>query len=296
MKQRLEKIIGDVFGRVKLSSVQQVAGGDIHNSFLVNYYGHHDQKHSVFCKVNSLSLKDVLHSEFQSLGFFATQRGLNYPEPIDFICDEKYAYLIMSAHLIVSLEPGNCYLAGAALAQQHKINNQKFGWHVDNFIGLSPQQNNFCSDWPEFFTSRRISPQVKAAAANDINPILLSKLRASHSYLELVLAERNIQPALLHGDLWSGNLGFDCQQNRAIFYDPAPYFGDPEVDIAMTQLFASLDSRFYRSYYEQANFKPANEKIRATYNLYHALNHFNLFGHNYQSLVEQQLNLTGFVS
>ncbi len=151
-------------------------------------------------------------------------------------------------------------------------------------------------DWPEFFRECRLLPQLELAKNNGLPLTTIRQVELVSKQINDLLATREISPCLLHGDLWCGNIGFDNELGKPIFYDPAPYFGDPEADLAMTHLFAGFDASFYQAYYSERDEERATEQVHAIYNLYHALNHFNLFGHNYQTLVERLVYQTGFVT
>lgn len=187
---------------------------------------------------------------------------------------------------------------GRALARLHKQRAPAsgdagpFGFTTDNFIGRLPQQNTWHADWVSFFREERLEPQFERARRSghwqrEWNPLserLLSRLG------ELLPA--NPHPALLHGDLWSGNALPDAQA-RPWIVDPAAYVGDAEVDLAMTELFGGFGPGLYDAYRSESPVSARYEERRDLYNLYHLLNHLNHFGASYAGSVGRLLERFG---
>jgi fructosamine-3-kinase len=171
---------------------------------------------------------------------------------------------------------------GRALAALHRApQGMRYGWARDNFIGGTPQVNGWYEDWASFFRDRRLAPQFELARSNGLG------LRNDDAVLAAVpkLLEHAPTPALLHGDLWSGNAGTLREGEPAVF-DPAVYIGDREADLAMTRLFGGFDASFYRAYESEWPLPPGHEARRDVYNLYHVMNHLNLFGASYLTQAE----------
>ena len=167
------------------------------------------------------------------------------------------------------------------LAALHRTTGPRYGWHRDNYIGLTPQANGWCDDWPQFWRERRLRPQLELAGKNGF---------AFKSFpFEDLLKGHHPQPALLHGDLWSGNAGFTAE--GPVLFDHAVYYGDRETDLAMTELFGGFPPEFYAAYDAAFPLEPGYEKRKPLYNLYHLLNHLNLFGGGYLAQVEAALSL-----
>lgn len=291
MQSRLNKIIKNCFPSAEISRSVGASGGDIHRSFVLDLAGSSDVPSRVFVKTNSLLNAAVLESEFESLRVFAGHPFLNYPTPLWFESDDQTAYLLMDYHSIDSLDVNSAEKLGLMLAQQHQITNADFGWHQQNYIGLTPQLNQSESKWAVFFRRHRLEPQIQAAAKNGLAEALCRQAASLCGQLEALLADQNPQPALLHGDLWSGNAGYDSRHNMAILFDPAPYFGAAEADLAMTELFGRFPQSFYQAYYSVLPEQAGYAVRRPVYNLYHALNHFNLFGAGYTPMLENQLRM-----
>ena len=202
------------------------------------------------------------------------------------------AYLVMDYHHLESLNGDNAAQAGLALAQQHKVTNEQFGWDSDNYIGLTPQSNRWASNWCSFFKEQRLLPILQRAQHRGLSKHNVQRVHNLIDVLEQILSHQ-VLPSLVHGDLWSGNASFDSQRQTPLFYDPAPYYGDREVDIAMTELFGRQPNDFYQSYQAEWPLEEGYEQRKAVYNLYHALNHVVLFGLSYNGLVEHCLDQIG---
>lgn len=164
------------------------------------------------------------------------------------------------------------------LAALHRNTSPRFGWATDNWIGLAPQRNGWSDDWASFFFEERLAPQAHRAQ------LRLPDLRK-------LLEGHRPQASLLHGDLWSGNAGFT--PDGPVIFDPAVYYGDREADLAMTELFGGFPAEFYASYRRELPLDPGYEKRKHLYNLYHLLNHLNLFGAGYLGQVNAALRLLG---
>jgi fructosamine-3-kinase len=177
---------------------------------------------------------------------------------------------------------------GEQLAAMHQYSKDQFGWHRDNTIGSTHQPNKWNSNWIDFWRDQRLGFQLKLAARNGASRRLINKGEQLQDNLEGFFSDYQPVASLLHGDLWSGNYSITAEGDPVIF-DPAVYYGDREADIAMTELFGGFGQDFYSAY---NNVWPLDDgyKIRKTfYNLYHILNHFNLFGGGYASQAEGML-------
>jgi fructosamine-3-kinase len=174
---------------------------------------------------------------------------------------------------------------GRALARLHRIaQGDRYGWARDNFIGRAPQVNGWDDDWARFFRDMRLGPQFERAQRHG--------LRGTDALLAVVpqLLRGHAPPrSLLHGDLWSGNAAMLASGDPAIF-DPAVYVGDREADIAMTHLFGGFDASFYRAYEEEWPLPDGHELRRDLYNLYHIVNHLNLFGGSYRGQAQATID------
>jgi protein-ribulosamine 3-kinase len=169
---------------------------------------------------------------------------------------------------------------GEQLAAQHRVTAPQFGFADDNFIGRTRQPNGWLDDWAEFYRERRLRHQLALAVQNGFGELLEQPGARLLESIAALLGGHRPQASLLHGDLWAGNWLAD-EQDEAWIFDPAVYYGDREADLAMTQLFGGFGRAFYDAYRTAAPL-PAGHDVRAElYNLYHVLNHANLFGGGY---------------
>lgn len=160
----------------------------------------------------------------------------------------------------------------------------EFGFSEDNFIGLNPQVNPYSKDWGDFFFNQRLLFQVELIEETQIKEKLLGKLNTLKKNIVQFLNAHNPKPSPVHGDLWSGNVMFS--KSDVWLIDPAFYYGDCEVDLAMTKMFGGFSEVFYQEYEKINPKKQGHSKREALYNLYHYLNHYNLFGSGYLSGVD----------
>jgi fructosamine-3-kinase len=186
-------------------------------------------------------------------------------------------------------------LLGERLAAQHRVSAEHFGWHRDNTIGRTPQVNTPDPDWVRFYVERRLRYQLDLAVREGHAGRLTERGALLCERVGQLLAGHRPVPSLLHGDLWGGNWATDAQGQPVVF-DPAAYYGDREADLAMTHLFGGFGSAFYEAYESAWPLDPGEPERRTLYNLYHVLNHLNLFGGGYlrqaQSMIDRLLAAT----
>jgi fructosamine-3-kinase len=255
-----------------ISSEEPVAGGCIHQCYRVRI-----RDATRFLKSNSGRFEDAFSAEADGLAALRAA-GMRAPEPVAHGTAAGRAYLVLE-HLDLDGRKDFAGL-GRMLAQAHRRPGPRFGWHRGNYIGATPQANGWCDDWSEFWMERRMRPQIQLATQKGF--------RLSTPSLKLLEGHKP-QPALLHGDLWGGNAGFTAE--GPVVFDPAVYYGDREADLAMTELFGGFPQEFYRAYTETWPLDPGYEGRKHLYNLYHLLNHLNLFGGGYLGQVEATLRL-----
>ena len=168
---------------------------------------------------------------------------------------------------------------GGQLAGLHRHTESRFGWHRDNTIGLTPQVNDWSDDWVGFFRTHRLEYQLQLAASQGYGDAVTELgARLSERRPELFAGYRPVA-SLLHGDLWGGNWG--SVGGEPVIFDPAVYYGDRESDIAMTMLFGGFGRAFYAAYQASWPMHAGHEQRLKLYQLYHVLNHLNLFGRSY---------------
>src|SRR5215469_1350846 len=169
---------------------------------------------------------------------------------------------------------------GEGLAALHRVTAPRFGWSRDNTIGRTPQSNSWTDDWAEFFREERLRPQLRLAVRNGYGELLAARGERLMEVLPALLAGHRPSASLLHGDLWSGNW-LATADGEPVVFDPALYYGDREADLAMTHLFGGFGAAFYAAYEHAAPLTPGAPRRAELYNLYHVLNHANLFGGGY---------------
>lgn len=170
---------------------------------------------------------------------------------------------------------------GRGLAKLHKVEQTAFGLAYDNYIGLNPQKNEVTDNWGQFFVDLRLGYQISLIRQASVREAFQSTLEQVKEPLIAYLNEHCAHPSLVHGDLWSGNALFD--QTDCWLIDPAAYVADREVDLAMTELFGGFSTEFYQAYDTEYSRTKAYASKKVIYNLYHYLNHYNLFGGSYLS-------------
>lgn len=241
---------------------------------------------SVFIKKNPLPRSRSLICEvdgLKKLQRFQENHGLSIPEIFSYSEQELRLEKIESSS--PTLEQWQ--ELGVKLSKLHQITSDSFGLKEDNFIGLNPQINGLNSNWGEFFYEKRLYIQAQWLTIDekdDFLSILTSKKEVIISFLNA----HNPKPSLVHGDLWSGNVLFS--HDAVWLIDPAIYYADREVDLAMTKLFGGFDQVFYESYIKEFPLPIGYEKREVIYNLYHNLNHLNLFGRSYLSSTKRAMN------
>jgi fructosamine-3-kinase len=252
---------------------EPVAGGCIHRCFRVEADGAR-----LFVKTNEAPHADNFAAEADGL-VALRDAGLRAPRPMAHGIAGGEAFLALE---FLELRAGGDFAAlGRMLASAHGAPWPRFGWRRDNYIGTTPQRNGEHEDWTSFWTERRLRPQAALARRHGL---IFDVERVGR-----LLEGHHPRPALLHGDLWSGNVGFDA--TGPVVFDPAVYCGDGEADLAMTELFGGFEPSFYSAYRELLPLEPGYERRRLVYNLYHLLNHLNLFGSGYLGQVQSTLRL-----
>jgi protein-ribulosamine 3-kinase len=179
---------------------------------------------------------------------------------------------------------------GAALAKQHlAARSASFGLERDNAIGATPQPNGWHGDWAGFWRDRRLGFQLELAARHSHGERLQNRGRRLLEHVADFFTDHRPSPSLLHGDLWSGNRAV-LADGTAVVFDPAVYYGDAEADVAMTRLFGGFGADFYAAYEEIAPADAGAATRTDLYNLYHVLNHLNLFGGSYRAQAEAMID------
>ena len=250
-----------------------VGGGCINDATRV-----HGGGRSYFVKLNSADQLDMFEAEAEGLAEMAAAKAVRVPEPVCYGTAGSQAYLVMEDLDLGGHESGE--LLGRQLAQMHRTTRPRFGWHRDNTIGSTPQINTPSDDWVEFWREHRLGFQLELAARHGHGGALQKSGERLMGEMGALFTDHQPEASLLHGDLWSGNYAATGAGEPVIF-DPATYYGDREADIAMTELFGGFSHAFYSAYNEAWPLDAGYKVRKVFYNLYHILNHLNLFGGGY---------------
>jgi protein-ribulosamine 3-kinase len=251
-----------------------VRGGDISAAWHVR-----SENSGVFLKTGPATSLTMFQAEADGLKELRHADAIRVPEVLGCVSSGTESILALEW---LPLEPptsGTGHMLGEQLAGLHKTTADQFGWSRDNTIGATPQRNQWSDDWLDFFAEHRLGPQLHLAERNGFTGPLQSEgtrlLGDMGKYFDNYWPEAS----LLHGDLWGGNwAAFD---GEPVVFDPAVYYGDRETDIAMTKLFGGFDEEFYWAYEEAWPLAGGSEYRILLYQLYHVLNHLNLFGGSY---------------
>lgn len=271
-----------------LRHVRPICGGCINAASRIG-----DGKREFFVKLHSAERLAMFEAESAGLRALAAARALRVPEPLCAGRAGAHSYLVMELlNLGGHLDAAR---TGRELAQLHRTTADTFGWHRDNTIGTTPQPNSPAADWVVFWREQRLGHQLALAARNGYGGQLQRSGERLLTRLDALIGHCPA-PSLLHGDLWGGNLGATLAGQPVIF-DPAVYYGDRETDLAMTELFGGFDADFQSAYRETWPLDADFAVRKHVYNLYHILNHLNLFGGSYllqaQRTIDRLLAETG---
>ncbi len=267
---------------------QSVGGGCINTAYRLEGGGR-----CYFVKLNNASCLDMFEAEAAGLKAMADTHTIRVPEPICHGIAGNFAFLVLEyLELVGGGGARSLEALGERLAALHRIHQPYFGWHRDNTIGSTPQINTPAEDWVAFWRERRLGFQLELAAKNGFGDPLQRNGERLMADLETFFVGYTPQPSLLHGDLWGGNYAA-LADGEPVTFDPAVYYGDREADLAMTELFGGFGTRFLEAYQHTDPVDPGYSVRKVLYNLYHILNHLNLFGGGYllraQSMTERLL-------
>ena len=236
-----------------------------------------------FLKLNGADKADMFAAEAEGLAELAASGAIRVPRAIAHGISEASAWLVLE-YLALGGRGSGADL-GTRLAALHRTTQGTFGWHRDNTIGATHQPNDPCANWMDFYRVRRLKFQLDLARRNGAGRRLLENGERLMSDLQAFFSDYVPVPSLLHGDLWGGNFAY--ADGEPVLFDPAVYYGDREADLAMTALFGGFPGDFYAAYEEAWPLDPGYGVRKTLYNLYHIINHFNLFGGGYGAQAEE---------
>jgi len=232
-----------------LNSTHAIGGGSINQAALI-----HTNQGKYFIKWNkAASYPQMFEKEAQTLILLAKTRCLRIPE-VEYVSEEGAESFLVLEYIEEGRSAGNFWKDFAfGLAELHRNTQEQFGLSFDNYIGSLSQSNHLHNDWIEFFVEERLLPQIKLA--RDASILSQPHIRAfERLFIRLDDIFPMEKPALLHGDLWSGNF-LVGQEAKACIFDPAIYYGSRMMDIAMTQMFGGFAPEFYQYYNDSFPFE-----------------------------------------
>ena len=279
LRSQLQELVQD-----EVVEARALSGGCISSAFLVSLCS----GGQVFFKANSDVEYSFFRAEARGLRELERAEGVRVPKVIA-VADSGTPCIVLEA--FDKSSPGARGFAelGVQLAKLHRYSQAKFGFESDNFIGRLPQANGLSDSWGEFFFEKRLFAQMRIGCKQGVFSRELESLlmRAKRDFVQ-ILNEVKIEPALLHGDLWSGNVLWSS--SGPVLIDPAVYYGSHEVDLAFSEMFGRFDDKFYRAYQEIYPIEEGYARRREILNLYHLMTHANMFGGSYIEGVKEVLS------
>ena len=272
--------ICEELGETYPKSIEQVHGGDIHNAWRIEF-----SNKKLFLKRNIRNKKFLEFEKYclQNLRKYINQENLVIPEVIAYKNIKNIEILLIEW---IDMHNFDQKKLGKGLGELHlksaESNPKMFGFPVEGFIGTTDQKKGLEDNWIDCFLNLRIIPQLLSLKSRILDKEIINKVKEK---IKSELLNHKPINALVHGDLWSGNAGMD-KNGKGVIFDPASWWADNEVDIAMTKLFGGFRKEFYEEYHKIFPIKEGFEKRIIIYNFYHILNHANMFGGGYLNQVE----------
>jgi len=267
-------------GEIAPKSIKQVFGGEINTSWKIEF-----NNSKYFLKRNERKLKLLRFEKscINNLQKYINQENLVIPKIINYLEVNNVELLLMEW---IDMNNSDQKKLGKGLGEMHiesnKFNPKSFGYSIQGYLGTNNQIKGWEKNWVNCFINLRIEPQLaifrKDFLENDVKNRLISRIKEELNHHEPL-------NSLVHGDLWSGNIGVN-QTNKGVIFDPASWWADSEVDIAMSKLFGNFGSEFYENYHKVVPMKKGFKKRTIIYNFYHILNHANMFGGSYFNQVQ----------
>ncbi len=290
--EAIAALIGAATGsRLGRTRAQSVGGGCTHQAWTLIA-----GEERYFVKLDLAHRLPVFETEAAALAELARAAAVRAPRSI--CCGTLAGNAVHVLEYLTLTSPTDATLTrlGHELAALHRVQGSRFGWARDNHIGATPQCNAPSADWAEFWQHRRLGYQLELAGHNGYGGTLQRRGEQLLGRIGALLRDHRPVASLLHGDLWSGNYAADVAGAPVVF-DPALYYGDRETDIAMTELFGGFGPGFYAAYRQAWPLESGYPTRRTLYNLYHVLNHLNVFGagylHRAERMIDELLSETG---
>ncbi len=283
LSARISAAIHDAMqSRFTLRAATPIGGGDINE----NYRLEGTDGTRYFLKLNNAPHAAMFVAEATGLKAIAATGTIRVPHVVAHGSAERQSFLVLE-YLELSSRGDEGQL-GERLAELHRCTTPRFGFAQDNFIGTTPQPNSWKESWIDFWREERLGFQLKLAERNGYCGQLQSLGEKLLDALPAFFDGYVPRPSLLHGDLWGGNHSF-LNDGTPVIFDPAAYYGDRECDLAMTELFGGYGTDFFAAYRASRPLDAGYGMRKNLYNLYHILNHANLFGGGYARQAEQMM-------
>jgi len=272
-------------GEAYPKSIEKIHGGDIHSTWQLKF-----SNKKLFLKRNDRNKKFLEFEKYclQNLREYTNQRNVIVPKVIAYKNIKNIEILLIEW---VDMQNFDQKKLGKGLGEMHlnshESNPEMFGYPVAGFIGITDQKKGWENNWIDCFLKLRIIPQLSFLRANILDKETINKVKEK---IKSELLNHKPINTLVHGDLWSGNVGID-KSGKGVIFDPASWWADNEVDIAMTKLFGSFRKEFYEEYHKIFPIKKGFEKRIIIYNFYHILNHANMFGGSYLNQVKNYVKV-----
>ena len=283
----IEQTTGRAFS---VEQQQSMAGGSINSAFLLT----DKNGQQYFVKTNQPGQLAMFEAEAHGLQALASSHTLRVPETVCFGENPAQSYIVLE--YLDMCGSADQRLLGEQLAAMHRVTAEKFGWEIDNTIGATFQPNSWTADWLTFWREQRLGFQLQLAAKNGYGGELQSLGEKLLLEMPKLFSGRKLKASMLHGDLWGGNVA-GLKDGTPVIYDPAFYYGDREADLAMTYVFGGFTADFYASYQQAFPLDDGFAVRKIFYNIYHIINHLNMFGGGYHgqaiNMLEQVLAETG---
>lgn len=279
IEAEISRKVGETF---KIEDHHSVAGGCVNECWKISGKGR-----SFFLKTNTPDFQEVFAAEAEGLEMLALRAAIRVPRPLCQGLVEQRAYLVLEYIPLTPLSQTAKF--GEQLAQLHLQFQPCFGWHKNNAIGATVQPNVWDTDWIHFWQTQRLGYQLTLAEQQGAPKQLLDRGGLLNDWMPRLFEGYQVKASPLHGDLWSGNWAED-EQGHPVVFDPACYYGDREADLAMMELFGSPHRAFYPAYTAVLPIDAGYKVRRHFYNLYHILNHYNIFGGGYLGQAERTID------
>lgn len=256
------------------SEPRSVGGGDISEAWRLE-----TTDGPLFLKVGNANSFDMFDAEACGLRELEKANAIRVPKVLAVTDYSDGALLALEWLNLGAPAIDTPRVLGQQLAALHRCTQTRYGWFRDNTIGLTPQTNSRVDSWPVFYREQRLEYQLALASENGFRGELQKAGQKLLDNIDSFFVDYVPDASLLHGDLWGGN--WSAVEGQPVIFDPAVYFGDRETDLAMTRLFGGFSREFYEAYDDSWPLNNGSERRVALYQLYHVLNHLNLFGGGY---------------